>query len=435
MITAEEFRQRRETLAQKMEINSIAIIPGATEILRNGDCHYRFRQQSDFYYLTGFEEPDALLVVIAAEKTISILFNRSRNLSSEQWTGRRLGQVDAKKQLLVDDAFPIDNFKEKLPELLEGKSSIYYHLGQNHHWDELMIRAWEDIRHQHRKGVQAPMAIFELSSIVSEMRLFKSNTEIELMKQAAAISVEAHKKAMQACLTAENECELEAALIYEFTKRGCRSPAYEPIVGSGENATVLHYGHNNQPIDKKGLVLIDAGGEYHHYAADITRTFPASGKFSQEQKAVYEWVLKAQKAGIECVRPGVKWNVVQLTMVQILTEGLVSLGLLSGSVESLIESQAYRKFYMHNSGHWLGIDVHDCGSYKVNHDWRTFEPGMVLTVEPGLYVHPELDNVADKWRGIGIRIEDDILVTETGYLNLTADLPVEIEAIEALMRG
>lgn len=435
MITAEEYRQRREKLAQVMEANSIAIIPGATETLRNGDCHYRFRQQSDFYYLTGFEEPDALLIIIAADKPISILFNRSRDMASEQWTGRRLGQVDAKKQLLVDDAFPIDTVKERLSDLLVDKTMIYYHLGRYPHWDKIVINAWESVKNMYRKGVQAPKGMLELSPIVSEMRLIKSETEIALMKRAATISISAHKRAMLACAKAENECELEAGLLYEFTKGGCRYTAYEPIVGSGKNATVLHYGQNNQPIDKKGLVLIDAGGEYQNYAADITRTFPANGKFTQAQKAIYEWVLKSQKAGIACVRPGVKWHEVQLTIVRILTEGLVSLGLLSGSVESLIESQAYRKFYMHNSGHWLGIDVHDCGSYKINDDWRPFEPGMVLTVEPGLYIHPELDDVDDKWRGIGVRIEDDILVTETGHLNLTADLPVDIEEIEALMRG
>ncbi|WP_367607585.1 Xaa-Pro aminopeptidase [Legionella sp. W05-934-2] len=435
MITVEEYRQRRERFAQGMSPNSIAIIPGASEVLRSGDSHYRFRQQSDFYYLTGFEEPDALLIIMATEKPVSILFNRSRDLASEQWTGRRLGQEEAPKKLLVDFAYPIETFEERIPELLADKTMIYYHLGQYPRWDNAVISGWEQVKKLYRKGVTAPQGMLEISPIVSEMRLFKSKAEIALMKQAAAISVAAHKQAMRHCPKAENECELEAVLIYEFTRQGCRYPAYEPIVGSGENATVLHYGSNNQSIDKKGLVLIDAGGEYQNYAADITRTFPASGKFSPEQKAIYEWVLKAQKAGVALIRPGVLWHEIQQTMVQILTEGLVSLGLLTGSVESLITTQAYRKYYMHNSGHWLGIDVHDCGAYKRDNQWRPLQSGMVLTVEPGLYVHPELDDVDDRWRGIGVRIEDDILVTETGHLNLTAELPVEVEEIEALMRG
>lgn len=434
MITQHEFQQRRNRLAQKMPRGAVAVIAAARDVLRNGDAHYRFRQASDFYYLTGFNEPDAMLLIVAGDKPESILFNRPRNPSEEQWTGRRLGQEAACQQLGMTAAFPIDSFAERLVDLLAGKSSVYYAIGRNRTLDEQILLACNVLKGQIRRGVKAPESLCDIEPLSSELRLFKSEGEINLMRRAASISVAAHKRAMRACRQLENEHQLEAELLYEFSRQGCRSVAYDPIVGAGENACILHYTDNNQPLKSGELVLIDAGGEYENYAADITRTFPVNGRFSDEQRAIYNLVLKAQKAGIALVKPGTPWPHIQETMVRILTEGLCELGILQGEVDALIAEGAYRPFYMHNSGHWLGLDVHDCGRYKIDDDWRLLAPGMVLTVEPGLYISANMPGVDPRWWNIGVRIEDDILVTETGYENLTGDLPVETSDIEALMR-
>ncbi|KTC68846.1 proline aminopeptidase P II [Legionella birminghamensis] len=435
MISQHEYHQRRCRLAQALPANSLAIIPAADEVLRNGDAHYRFRQDSHFYYLTGFQEPEALLVIMAGEEGDSLLFNRPRNAAMEQWTGRRLGQDNAGKVLGVKQAFSITELSERLPQLLAGKNAVYYTLERNPHYDAFILGAIDSLKKQIRRGVQAPEAIVDVDPHISELRLFKSEAEINLMRKAADISVAAHKKAMQKCRQLAYEYELEAELIHEFFRQGCRSVAYDPIVGGGENACILHYTDNNQPLKQADLVLIDAGGEYQNYAADITRTFPVSGKFSPEQRAIYELVLKAQKAGVACIRPGLRWVEVQQTMVKIMTAGLIELGLLHGSLEELIQKEAYKSFYMHNSGHWLGLDVHDCGAYKLNNDWRLLEPGMVLTVEPGLYISANTPGVDEKWWNIGVRIEDDVLVTATGHENLTAALPVEVDEIERLMQS
>ncbi|OCH99504.1 Xaa-Pro aminopeptidase [Legionella jamestowniensis] len=435
MITKQEYQSRRQRLAAQLPQGALAIIPAANEVLRNGDAHYRFRQDSNFYYLTGFNEPEALLVIVAGEKGESYLFNRPRNVALEQWTGRRLGQQQAPEALGVNEAYSIDELDEQLPEIIKNKTVIYYAIGRHSVYEKKILHALETVKNQVRRGIKAPEGLFDLEPLLGEMRLFKSEAEIQLMRKAAAISVKAHIRAMKFCRQAKNEYELEAELLHQFVVEGCRSVAYDPIVGSGAGTCILHYTDNNQPLRDGDLVLIDAGGEYQNYAADITRTFPVNGRFSEEQRAIYELVLQAQKAGVAAVRPGVAWNEVQQRMVHILTAGLCELGILSGEVNHLIATEAYKPFYMHNSGHWLGLDVHDAGRYKINEEWRLLEPGMVLTVEPGLYIMSGMKGVDKRWWNIGVRIEDDVLVTEDGHENLTAALPVEIAEIEALMRG
>jgi Xaa-Pro aminopeptidase len=434
MINQKEYQARRKKLAQNLPKESIAIIPAAHEHIRNGDVHYCFRQDSNFYYLTGFNEPQALLVVIPGEEEQSILFNRTRNPLEEQWTGIRLGQEGALTELGMQKAFPISSIEEKLPDLLIGKSTIYYAVGRNQELEKIILNALVVIKNQVRRGIKVPESLCDLEPILGEMRLFKSEAEIELMREAARISVDAHVRAIRQCKHAQHEYELEAELIYEFTRQGCGSVAYEPIVGCGENACILHYTENNKPLEQGKLVLIDAGGEYENYAADITRTVPINGKFTPEQKSIYELVLKSQKAGIAAVKPGLPWNAVQQAIVLILTEGLCELGILQGDVEELIAKEAYKPFYMHSSGHWLGLDVHDSGLYKMDGVWRCLEPGMVLTVEPGLYINSNITGVDKRWWGIAVRIEDDVLVTTEGHEVLTESLPVEVAEIEALMR-
>lgn len=435
MITLKEYQKRRDTLASRLPPDSVAIIPAAHELLRNGDAHYRFRQDSDFYYLTGLNEPDALLLIISGKGEESILFNRPRNPSEEQWTGRRLGQEDACTVLGVSAAYPLASLEKKLPEILADKKAVYYALDRHHHWTKPILSAWQVVKGEARRGVAAPEAFCDLAPILSEMRLFKSKAEIALMQQAANISVKAHQRAMKKCHELQYEYQLEAELIYEFLRLGCRSVAYDSIVAAGQGACVLHYTQNNQPLKQGDLVLIDAGGEFENYAADITRTFPINGQFTTEQRLIYEVVLRAQRAGIACVRPGCPWDEIQRVMVKELTMGLIELGLLRGSLDELVATAAYRPFYMHNSGHWLGLDVHDCGSYKINGQWRTLEPGMVLTVEPGLYISEDIEGIDPRWKGIGIRIEDDIQVTSQGHHNLTGDLAVNIDDLEALVCG
>lgn len=434
MITQQEFRARRKQLAQLIPEGSIALIPSAHELIRNGDTHYRFRQDSNFYYLTGFNEPDALLLITSGTNSLSILFNRPRNLAAEQWTGRRLGQEDALNELGMDLSFSISDLTQELPRLLESKSAIYYSLGKNSALEAHISSALNELKNQVRKGIKAPGILGDLEPLIGSLRLFKSDSEIALMREAARISVEAHKRAMRLCKNLNYEYQLEAELVYELNRQGCRNMAYDPIVGSGNNACVLHYTDNNKPLVPGELVLIDAGGEYEYYAADITRTFPLNGSFSPAQKSIYNLVLKAQQAGIALIKPGVAWNTVQQVIIRILTAGLCELGILTGTVDELISKEAYKPFYMHNSGHWLGLDVHDCGSYTVNGAWRPFEAGMVLTVEPGLYISSEQPGVDKQWWGIGVRIEDDILVTQEGHEVLTEALPVTTHEIEALMR-
>lgn len=433
MISQAEYKARRKTLADKLPKDSIALIPAAPEVLRNGDTHYRFRQDSNFYYLTGFEEPEALLLITCDGE--SVLFCRPRDPLQEQWVGKRLGQEGALNELKMDKAFSINQLGEELPKCLVGKTALYYTLAGHLELDKLILQTINKLKGQVRRGLKAPQAICDLEPAISEMRLFKSEAEIDLMRKAAKVTVEAHKRAMRQCTKLHYEYELEAEIIHELNSQGLRNVAYDPIVGGGENACILHYTQNNQALKSGELVLIDAGGEYQGYAADITRTFPINGQFSQEQRLIYELVLKAQKAGIAAVKPGLPWYGVQQVILEILTAGLCELGILQGSLEDLLAKEAYKPFYMHHSGHWLGLDVHDCGVYKINNEWRPFEPGMVLTVEPGLYISANMEGVDKRWWGIGVRIEDDVLVTQTGHEVLTGALPVDVDDIEALMRG
>ncbi len=435
MIPLIEYQKRRHHLAMSLPKDAIAVIPAASETVRNGDAHYRFRQDSDFYYLTGFNEPEALLLITGGRESVSILFNRARDPLQEQWVGRRLGQDEALTTLGVDEAYPLSSLQEQLPELLSGKRTIYYSMGRYPHWEKQLFKAWQTVKGKIRQGIVAAESFTDLAPIMGEMRLFKSPAEIVLMQKAAQISVAAHLRAIQSCNKASHEYQLQAELLYEFTRQGAINVAYEPIVAAGANACVLHYTKNDAPLRRGDLVLIDAGCEFENYAADITRTIPLSGRFSPEQRLIYDLVLRAQSAGIAAVKPGVPWNAIQQTMVHILTEGLVDLEILQGTVDELIEQEAYKPFYMHGSGHWLGLDVHDSGSYKTEGLWRSLEPGMVLTVEPGLYFSPTLSHIDSRWLGIGVRIEDDIQVTKEGGVNLSKELPVAIDSLEALVRG
>jgi Xaa-Pro aminopeptidase len=435
MITIEEYKKRRQALSQQLPSNAVALIPAASEPLRNGDAHYRFRQDSDFYYLTGFNEPDALLVICSGGAGESVLFNRPRNEAEEQWTGPRLGQEDANAVLGVDFAFPLSRLDEMLPQLLAGKSLVYYPLGRSSQWEARFRETWFRVKNNARRGLASLEGFYDSSCLLGEMRLFKSDAELALMREAARVTTAGHRRAMRACSALTHEYQLEAELVYEFTRQGCRDVAYDSIVASGPAACVLHYTENNQLLRPNALILVDAGAEYQNYAADVTRTYPKNGTFSHEQRQIYELVYLAQQAAIAAVQPGCRFEQIQAIVVRTLTEGLVDLGILTGEVDGLIEQGAYRSMYMHQSSHWLGLDVHDCGNYRVNGESRRLAPNMVLTVEPGLYFHHDLQTVASRWRGIGVRIEDDIRVTESGHENLTASLPAAASDIEVLVRG
>lgn len=433
MITKEEYMARRLKLAKLLPKNSTAIIFAASEVFRNNDATYRFRQNSDFYYLTGFNEPDAILIINSAPNEASILFNKPLNQLEEQWNGKRLGQIDACESLGVDAAYSLEEIETHLPVFLSNKNAVYYDINTNKNWDNYLLKTFKQLKNQGRNTACAPLSFYDIKPILSEMRLFKSPKEISLIKKAVEISISAHKRVIKNIKNLKSEAKVEAELLYELNRLGCRNVAYESIIASGNNACTLHYVENNQPLKPDTLILIDAGGEYENYAADITRVFPINGKFNPEQRQIYELVLKAQRAGISLIKPGCIWNDIQTNIIKILTEGLVELGILIGHPDNLIKEEAYKQFYMHGSGHWLGLDVHDCGVYKINNSWRELEAGMVLTVEPGLYISNKITNIDKKWLGIGVRIEDDILVTETGYENLSKDLMVDISDIEAYM--
>ncbi|MGV3740210.1 MAG: Xaa-Pro aminopeptidase [Gammaproteobacteria bacterium] len=430
-----DYGARRQALAQQLPPYAVAVIPAAKELLRNGDADYRFRQNSDFYYLTGFQEPDAVLLVCSTPTVQSILFTRPRNPNEEQWQGKRLGPEAACTSLGVDQAYSIEELEIQLPKLLVDKQVLVYAIGQEWTWDKRLLTAFTQSKQHLRAGRMALESLMDLSPIMGELRLVKTAEEIECMREAANITVAAHQRAMQACKQAKYEYELEAELVYEFTRRGCRAPAYDSIVAAGNHACTLHYTANDGVLQSGDLVLIDAGAEFQCYAADVTRTFPLSGQYSAEQRAIYELVLAAQQAGIAAIKPGLAWNEIQKIIVEILTQGLVDLKILKGQMANLIETQAYRPFYMHNSGHWLGLDVHDCGRYRVAGAWRPLEAGMTLTVEPGIYISHGMENVDPRWWGIGVRIEDDILVTRQGHDNLTGALQTTPADIEALLRG
>ncbi len=433
-ISQKEFQQRRQDLMNHMEPNSIAILASANGILRNGDSEFRFRQSSDLYYLTGFQEAQSALVLIPGRaQGQCLLFCQEKDPLKELWNGRLLGPEAAIKELGLDDAFPIGDIDDILPGLIEGRERVYYAMGKDETFDHKVMERVKVIRKKVRAGAHPPGEFLVLDHLLHEMRLIKSKAEIDVMRESGQIAVRAHKRAMQICKPGLFEYQVEAEFLHEFFRSGCRAPAYTSIVAGGDNACILHYNENNQKLQSGDLLLIDAGCEFEYYASDITRTFPVNGKFTPEQKAIYELVLKAQLEAIETVKPGGHWDDPHNMTVKVITEGLVALGLLKGEVPALIESGAYRDFYMHRAGHWLGMDVHDVGDYKIDGKWRLLEPGMVMTVEPGVYIAPNNMNVEERWRGIGVRIEDDVAVTRTGYEVLTAGLPKTVQEIEAFM--
>jgi len=423
------FSKRRKAIISELSKDSIVIIPAAPELIRNGDVHFPYRQNSDFYYLTGFNEPNAIAVFIDKK---FILFCQETNPKQELWLGPRAGLDGAKDSYGADEAYPIETFDEKLNELLANRRSIYYPLGHHHKLEEKITNYINNTAKKSRSGTSAPYEIINISHLTHPARLIKDEHEINNIRKACDISVEAHIKAMQACQPGMNECELEAIFMHEFYKQGARAYAYPSIVGTGGNACVLHYTKNNATIEKDHMILIDAAAEYNYYAADITRSFPADGHFSSEQQALYEIVLEAQLAGIDVLKPGTPWNTIQATIIKIITQGLLDLGILEGSHEDLIADKAYESFYMHNSGHWLGLDVHDAGPYKTDDEWLDLQPGMTLTVEPGIYIRASND-IDPKWHNMGIRIEDDLLITKDGHENLSAKAPKTIDDITRLM--
>ncbi|CAM4263533.1 hypothetical protein F901_03706 [Acinetobacter dispersus] len=430
-----DFKHRRDLLAEKIGRNSIAIIATRAEMYRNRDADYKYRADSSFFYLTGFAEPEAVAVIetfAEGEDYSYSLFCRERDREMEIWHGYRAGVDGAIEIYDADEAYAIDLLDEEIIEKLLNKQRLYYRIGQQAEFDARVSEWIQKADAEQRRGSAAPAELIQLDRIVDEMRLKKSAQEIELMQIASNISAEAHTRAMQTVKPNMMEYALEAELNYIFGKNGC-VPSYNSIVGGGENACILHYVENNKPLKDGDLVLIDAACEYEFYASDITRTFPVNGKFSPEQKALYNIVLEAQLAAIDATRIGNHYKYPHQVAVRILTQGLVDLGLMSGDVDELIESEAFRQFFMHGTGHWLGMDVHDVGAYKTGEDWRAYEAGMVVTVEPGLYVAPDDETVDAKWRGIGIRIEDDIVVTENGPLVLTKNVVKTVEEIESLM--
>lgn len=435
MMQGQEFTRRRKRLMDMMNTGSVAILPASPVRVRNRDVEYPYRPDSDFYYITGFPEPQAVAVLVPDRPQGEfILFCRERDPEMETWHGRRAGLEGACDDYSADDAFPITDLDDILPGLLENQERIFYTMGCDHDFDQHLLNWVNQIRALSRTGVTAPAEFVALDHLIHEMRLYKSRAEIRAMRKAAEISARAHRRAMLACRDGMMEYQLEADILHEFMSSGCRSAAYPSIVGGGENGCILHYTDNRDPLEHGDLVLIDAGAEYDCYASDITRTFPVSGRFSKAQRQIYELVLAAQAAAIAKVRPGNHWNDPHQAAVRVITRGLVELGILKGRLSQLIKEEAYKPFYMHRTGHWLGMDVHDVGDYKIGGEWRLLEPGMVLTVEPGLYLPAGIRGLARKWRNIGIRIEDDVLVTREGNEVLSRDAPKQIDEIEALMR-
>lgn len=434
-LTQVDFRERRDRLAEQMGPNSIAIIATSPEVMRNRDADYKFRADSSFFYLTGFAEPEAVAIIetdATCEDYSYSLFCRERNREMEIWNGYRAGIDGAIDDYDAGEAYAIDLLDEEIIEKLLNKEKLFYRIGQRAEFDARVSQWIAKATGESRRGAAVPAQIIQLDQIVDEMRLHKSAKEIQLMQIASEISAEAHTRAMQTVRPNMMEYALEAELNYIFGKNGC-VPSYNSIVGGGENGCILHYVENNKPLKNGDLVLIDAACEYELYASDITRTFPVNGQFSPEQKALYQIVLDSQIAAIDAVRIGNSYKEPHHVAVRILVQGLLDLGIMQGDLEEIIETERYRQFYMHGTGHWLGMDVHDVGSYKDQGEWRCYEEGMVVTVEPGLYIAPDDQTVDKKWRGIGIRIEDDVVATQNGPLVLTKNVVKSVADIEALM--
>jgi len=432
MIDIELYRARRQRLAQQMQ-RGVAVLATAREAIRNRDAHHPYRFDSYFHYLTGFPEPDAVLVVTAGASAKSMLFCRDKDLEREIWDGFRYGPQGAKEAFGIDEAYSIKELDSTMPKMLADQPAIFCDVGESAAWDARLIQWLNAVRMQVRTGVSAPGEIRDVRKILDDMRLIKDASELATMRRAAHICCEAHRRAMQATKPGMAEYEIEAELLHTFRRHGAQAPAYTPIVAGGANACVLHYVANDQPVREGDLLLIDAGCELDGYASDITRTFPVDGRFQGVQREVYELVLAAQAAAIAQVKPGNHWEQPHEAAVRTLVQGFIDLKLCTGSVDAVIENGDYRKFYMHRTGHWLGMDVHDCGDYKRDGNWRQLEPGMVLTVEPGCYIRPAED-VPERLWNIGVRIEDDVVVSAQGCEILTAEAPKHIADIEALMR-
>lgn len=435
MIPINTYKIRRQQLALKMQ-KGISIFPASPEKIRSHDGYFPYRFDSYFYYLTGFSDPEALLVITIGDsvrETRSILFCQDKNMESEIWDGFRYDPESAKDTFKIDETYPISIVDDMMPELIANQPKIFFALGQYARWD-LCLTSWlTQIRKQSRSGLSAPNEICDSRLLLDEMRLLKGKEEIQVMRYAAEISCGAHTRAMRATCPGKKEYEIEAEILYEFRNHGAEAPAYAPIVAGGANACVLHYIKNNTELKSGDLLLIDAGCELHGYAADITRTIPVNGKFTPIQKDVYQLVLSAQTAAISTVLPGNSCDMPHTAALKILVQGFIDLGLCQGSLDSVIESEDYRRFYMHRTGHWLGLDVHDVGEYKQDGKWRLFKPGMALTIEPGCYIRPA-ENVPDHFWNIGVRIEDDVIVTDSGCEVMTASAPKLVNEIEELMR-
>lgn len=429
----QEFSRRRLQLMTSMQAG-IAVIPTAPEVTRNRDSHYPYRFDSYFYYLTGFKEPEAVLVLIAGALPRSILFCRDKDIEREIWDGFRYGPEAAKSEFGFDEAYSISQLDEQLPKLMANQPELFFSLGADAGWDTKISGWLNAVKAQARTGVQAPGKLVDVRQALDAMRLLKSPDEIELMRRSANIAAAAHNRAMQAVIPGKWEYEIEAEFLHEFYRQGAQAPAYTSIVAGGANACTLHYNENNAELKAGDLLLIDAGCELDGYASDITRTFPVSGRFSGPQKDLYELVLAAQAAAIASVSPQHHWNAPHEAALEVLVDGFIHYGLCQGSREAVLETGSYRQFYMHRTGHWLGLDVHDAGEYKTpTGDWVMLQPGNVLTVEPGCYVRPA-ENVPEHFWNIGIRIEDDVLVTSTGHEVITSAAIKTVAEIEALMR-
>ncbi len=434
MLSPADFAQRRTDLIQQMAPNSVAILSAAPERLRNSNTEYAYRQDSYFWYLTGFPEPEAVAVLVAdGGRGRFILFCRDRDKTMEIWNGVRAGQEGAKRDYGAEEAYSIQEIDERLPKLLENRGRIYANLGASAAFDQQLMGWVNQVRAKVRQGINAPTAFTQLTSLLDEMRLIKSEAEIATMRESASIAAQAHVRGMQTVKPGMWEYQLEAEYLHEFMRHGARFPAYNTIVGGGSNACILHYVENNQVLQEGDLVLVDAGCEWQHYASDITRTYPVNGRFTAPQQALYEVVLAAQLAAIDAMQLGQPYYSGHEAALRVLTQGLCDLGLLNGDVNELIETRAYADFYMHGTGHWLGIDVHDVGSYRQSGEGRALKKGMVFTVEPGLYVAADNTRVDEKWRGIGIRIEDNVVMTDNGPEVITADVPKSVAEITALM--
>ena len=423
--------ERRHALQLRMG-KGVAVIPTAPARFRNRDSDYPYRFDSYFYYLSGFPEPESVLVLIAGEEPKSILFCRPRDPARELWDGMRMGPEGAKAALGLDEAFAVEALDETIPKLLANQPVLHYAPGADSAWDARVMSWLNEVRSQARAGVAAPAELRDVRAALDEMRLIKDDSELALMRRAAAISVAAHERAMRATRPGRGEYEIEAELLYEFRRRGSQYPAYTPIVASGANACILHYRENSARLAEGDLLLVDAGCELDGYASDLTRTFPVGGRFGGPQKDLYELVLAAQTTAIAAVRAGNRWDEPHNAAVSTLARGFVDLGLCHGTVEKVIETEDYKRFYMHRTGHWLGLDVHDVGEYKSGGEWRRLAPGMTLTVEPGCYVRPA-DDVPRAFWNTGVRIEDDVAVTASGCEVLTAAAPKSVRDIEALV--